>query len=465
MRLKPQRIMGRSSKRGRGVCSAVRACFVLLGAVACTNGAGQAYGDDEPGQENVAEQAGVIAIEMIQELRSRSVNGGYAGRYRPDSTGEELTTIRIQHPGTPNVGQCFLRADKIFDDQDFLSAATEVGRVLAWHQGSTGGWPIEVERAVAPPTSDLGMAQVRRQFGKGALDDNATQGSLRFLMDLDERIDAPWLNEAIELGLSFMLESQLEAGGWPQYYPLIGGYHNFYTFNDGATNNAIEVMLKAHEHFGDSRFLESARQGAEFILASQLPPEQPGWAQQYDWDLKPAPARTFEPAAVSSSSTSRNILTLLDIAEHTGDLRYLEPIPAAIDWLEMSALDEDHWARFYELETNRPIYPSRSGEIVDSLEKLPEAERGKYAYVAGFKAKEAINLYRLLTESDDVNNFEIWRDKVSYTKTQRKISKSSQNILEIISANNGEYDKSSKEVILGEFVSQCETILDYLEYH
>ncbi|MGI9488813.1 MAG: pectate lyase [Geminicoccaceae bacterium] len=449
----------RRNKR-RPALSFVTGAMVML--TACAH---DVHADGEQDRQDVAAKASASLRHMTQALRSRSLNGGYAGLYPPEATPDELKTIRIQYPGTPDVGQCLLRAHAILGDQDFLDAAGEVGRALAWYQSRTGGWPIEIEEASTPPAADEGMVGIQRRPRNDTLDDNTTQGALGFLLDLDEEIDQPWLDEAIDLGLDFLLKSQLEAGGWPQYYPLIGGYHDFYTFNDGAINNVIDVLLKAHARTGESRYLESALRGADFIIASQLPPPQSGWAQQYDWDLEPAAARAFEPVAVSSSSTSRNILTLIDIVGYTSETRYLEPIPAAITWLETSALDKKSWARFYELETNRPIYPLRSGGIVDSIEKLPEAERGKYAYIAGFKAKEAISLYRKLTENGHANDFKSWHDMTFRTKAKRKAEKSARDVADVIAYGEADRKRPDGDVVsLGKFTAMCDTVLNYLEF-
>lgn len=424
-----------------------------------------AKGAEEEAHQYIAQQAAGSLRWIAQDLRARSLNGGYTPLYLPLSTPGNLDTIGIQYPGTPDVGQCLLRGHDILGDPEFLAGATEVGRALAWYQSETGGWPIEIEAPTTPPATDEGMARVQRQQRDDSFDDNATQGAINFLLDLDGRIEAPWLDEALDLGLDFMLESQLEAGGWPQYYPLIGGYHDFYTFNDGATNHVIAVMLKAHAQRDDTRYLESALRGAAFIASSQLPAPQSGWAQQYDLNLKPAAARPFEPAAVSSSSTSRNILTLLDVAAQTGDPQHLDPIPAAIAWLKASALDERSWARFYELDTNRPIYPTRSGSILESLDDLPENERGKYAYVAGFRAKEAISLYRKLTEDGQGRDFEGWRNEVTRIAAKKKARKSDQRIDEILAyAEQYRAEPASNEILLGEFIELCETVLNYLEY-
>jgi len=52
------------------------------------------------------------------------------------------------------------------------------------------------------------------------------------------------------------------------------------------------------------------------------------------------------------------------------DEKFLEPIPPFVAWLERSQIATNRWARYYELDTNKPIYGDRmarsitpSGEI------------------------------------------------------------------------------------------------------
>ena len=56
------------------------------------------------------------------------------------------------------------------------------------------------------------------------------------------------------------------------------------------------------------------------------------------------------------------IETLLRIYDHTGDKRYLKPIPDALQWLRSSTLPDGKLARYYELRTNRPLYMRRYGK-------------------------------------------------------------------------------------------------------
>ena len=168
---------------------------------------GSSYSDD-----TLSKQVKEAIKKATVYFHSISTNGGYVGIYSLDLKkryGEALyekamaTEIWVQPPGTPSIGQCFLRAYKITDDREFLAAARDAGRALAWGQRQEGGWDHRVDVAHLRP----GSLKPERKSGRCTLDDNISQGALSFLIDVDEVIDEEWLTESIELALNFMMES------------------------------------------------------------------------------------------------------------------------------------------------------------------------------------------------------------------------------------------------------------------
>ena len=102
-----------------------------------------------------------------------------------------------------------------------------------------------------------------------------------------------------------------------------------------------------------------------------MPDPQPAWAQQYDFEMHPAWARKFEPPAVTGGESQGAMRTLITIARQTGDRKYLEPIPRALAYLRKSALTEGRLARFYELNTNRPLYFTKDYTLTYSDRDMP----------------------------------------------------------------------------------------------
>jgi len=334
-------------------------------------------------------------------LRSIAVHGGYAGIYSLDLKqrfGEALYEkagpgeIWVQPPGTPSVAEVMLRAFRLTGDDRYFEGLREAGLALAWAQRSSGGWD---HRANLDALDAAELYPVRTP-GRGTLDDNITQGALSSLIELDDVVEARWLTAAIRLGLDFILDSQFKNGAWPQWYPLRGGYHDYYTFNDNTINDCIRVANLAYERYGRKDCKQAALDGGDFILKSQLPAPQAGWAQQYTHDLEPAKARAFEPAGICSAVTSRNLRTLLDLHLATGEARFLSAFAPANQWLERSRLPNDTWSRFYEPETNKPIYGDRDGKVYYELDQISEERRKGYSWQSGYGIEQVRGDYRRL---------------------------------------------------------------------
>ena len=335
-------------------------------------------GDASAGSDQLLRKAESDLKAAAEAMQSTAVAGGYAGivdlgegaRFG-ESRSQRLgpAEIWIQPPGTPSIGQCYVRAFRATGDRGYLEFARAAAAALAWSQRDSGGWDYVADLRAASETA--GEPGSRRQSGRATLDDNTSQGALAFLIDLDRDLDLPWLDRAVKDGLEFLLRIQRPNGGWPQAYPPSGTYKDLDTFNDGAINNAIAVLLRAYDVYKDPRYEEAALRGGAFILARQLPGPQSGWAQQYDLEGRPAAARSFELAALSSETTAANIRTLLQLHLRTGDERYLAAIDNGLQWLETARIGPDLWPRFSELGSNRALYADRSGRRFYEPSQLP----------------------------------------------------------------------------------------------
>jgi len=287
----------------------------------------------------------------------------------------------------------FLRAWRVTKNKAFLKAAEEAAHALIKGQNELGGWEHKIY--FDRPTGNV-----------VSFDDNQTQSAISFLMALDQETDQPVLTEAIKKALDMMLQSQLDNGGWPHQYPWRGNYHDFATFNDQGINDCIRVMIEADTYYKDEAYTKSLHKVARFLMISQLPPPQPGWAQQYNEYLQPAWARTFEPPSVCPSASVHNINSLIDLYLHTGRGVYLEPIPDALRWLKASRLPNGKWGRFLEIGTNKPLYYDRGRIRVDSLSQLSLERRTGYGYETDIKKALDAAEVRYLTVTGQAREFQ-----------------------------------------------------------
>ncbi len=322
-------------------------------------------------------------------------HGGYVYYYSLDlqrRMGEGLAGPEenwVQPPGTPTVGLAYLAAYRATGDEYYLDAATETAQSLIYGQLHSGAWTNSVNFDVQ--ARDL----PRYRNGKGSrngrnfstLDDGISPTAIRFLIEADRahRFSHKAIHESVDVALNALLQAQYPNGAFPQgwddtpnepppirtaSYPTydwhtegrIKNYWDMYTLNDGVCGEVAETLSLAHQVYEDRRYLEALRRLGDFLILAQMPDPQPGWAQQYGYDMHPIWARKFEPPAVSGRESEDAIETLLKIYAVTGDEKYLAPIPRALDYLKRSLLPDGRLARYYELETNRPLYMSRRGD-------------------------------------------------------------------------------------------------------
>ena len=362
-----------------------------------------------------------------------ATNGGYLWLYQSDFTrreGEGIaspTTIWVQPPGTPSVGMAFLRAYEATGDTLFLNGAVEAAQALVWGQLASGGWDYRID--FDPEASKnwhyrRDVEQDDRTTGerrnRTTLDDDNTQSALRLLMQVDQHLDFADadIHRAVLYGLESLLKAQYPNGAWPQrysewadlsqfpvqqaHYPESWSrqypkqrYLAYYTFNDNAIADVIETMIEAHKIYGDERWHRAAERGGDFIILAQMPDPQPAWAQQYNLAMEPAWARRFEPPAITGGESFGVMQILLELYLAYGEPRFLEPIPRALAWAKAAQLPDGRMARFYELQTNRPLYFTREYALTYSDADLPT----HYAFKVGNRTDRIESLYqRILKE-------------------------------------------------------------------
>ncbi|MEX0321523.1 MAG: pectate lyase [Puniceicoccaceae bacterium] len=380
---------------------------------------------------DLASDAEECLSKAVKYFHSINSNGGYVYYVTPDLSqrwGEspaDDNTIEVQPPGTPAVGMSFLRVWQVTGDETALEAAKDAADALLKGQNALGGWEHTI--------------RFDKPLGKTvSFDDDQTQSAISFLMALDQEIEDPKLKFGIRNALDLMIESQLEHGGWPHKYPWQGNYHDYATFNDGGINDCLRVMMEAYKFYGGEEIRTSLVKGARFMLISQLPPPQPGWAQQYNEYLQPAWARSFEPPSVCPAVTVKNINTLIDLYLVLGNRTYLEAIPDALRWLESIQLENGKWARFVEIGTGKPLYYDRGRIRVDTLDELHPERRTGYAYQTDLsKALLATNSrYQLALDLGHKGLSELENASLEGEKALKRLQALSNEVMRIIESQD-----------------------------
>lgn len=340
--------------------------------------------------KNEAGEAMIRATRyMVEEV---STNGGYVWFYLPDFSrrwGEMeayKTMIWVQSPGTVSMGHLFLDAYRTTGDEYYYRAAEKTASALIWGQNYEGGWNYVIDfagdRSLKQWYNTIGrngwrLEEFQHYYGNSTFDDDVTSNAARFLLRMYlEKLDPVW-KPALDKSIDFILESQYPTGGWPQRYPLRyefshhgnPDYTSFYTFNDGVIGENVNFLIQCYLLLGQERLLDPIMRGMNFYIMSQ--DSSGGWGQQLDMTLEATGARTYEPKALLPGATFENAMYLLTYYQYTGNRKFLEPVPRAIEWLERVTLPQEKTnngrythSTFVEMGTNRPIYVHRKGSNV-----------------------------------------------------------------------------------------------------
>jgi PelA/Pel-15E family pectate lyase len=312
-------------------------------------------------------------------------HGGYVYFYSADLAqrwGEgkaDAETIFVQPPGTPTVGLAYLRAYAATGDKFYLDAARETAEALVYGQLQSGGWTQTIHFS---PAQRMG----KYRNGKGgswnasSLDDGQTQTALRMLIETDRALEFrhAGIHEAALFGLKALLAAQFANGAFPQVWtgpverkPVVAAkfpdydwktegrvknYWDYYTLNDDLPGTVAETLITAHEVYKDAASKAALEKLGDFLLLAQMPEPQPGWCQQYNYEMVPIWARKFEPPAITGWESQDAMETLLRIFHRTGAKKYLEPIPRALAYYRKCLLPDGRIARYQEFGTNKPLY-------------------------------------------------------------------------------------------------------------
>jgi len=272
--------------------------------------------------------------------------------------------------------------------------------VVSW-QSPHGSWPKNGDTASRP-------YEGKKDKLEGTFDNGATTGELRFLTCAFRATNEIRYKQAFLKGFEHILKAQYPTGGWPQFYPPGSGYHRHITFNDNSMVRILEFLRDVAES-SDYAFVENNRRaaagtafdrGIRCILDCQIivNNKRTVWCAQHDEvDLRPRPARSYELESLSGAESAAILKLLMSLDDPGPEIR--RAIRAGAEWFESAKITgiriervkgdrevvEDPsaapvWARFYEIETNRPFFCGRDGIKKYHLSEIEAERRNGYAW-------------------------------------------------------------------------------------
>jgi len=280
------------------------------------------------------------------------------------------------------------------------------------YQSPEGGWPKNTDLAQAP--AEPPVATLANTF-----DNDGTTLPLEFLARVIHAGDNRY-RAAFDRGLDYTLRAQYPNGGWPQFYPLRGGYYDHITFNDDAMIRVMVLLRDVASGAAPYDFVDAARRqraaaavqrGLAIVLRTQIRHDGAltGWCAQYDeTTLAPAWARAYEPPSLSGYESIAIVRFLMSIEHPSPEI--VAAVEGAVAWLRASAISGVRvesftdpagqpdrravadpgagpiWARFYELETNRPLFLGRDSVFHYTFAEIERERRAGYNYYGPWAA-------------------------------------------------------------------------------
>ena len=311
--------------------------------------------------------------------------------------------------------ECLRRKASWYASKQALRVADNV----LLYQRDSGGWPKNIDMARTLSEEMNAQIKSRKNRNDSGIDNSATYTQLRFLARVYQAAPQPRFRRVFEKGLDYLFAAQYPHGGWPQFYPHPRGYSRYVTFNDNAMIGVMRCLrdiVQKKEPFGfvdDPRRQKAEKaiqKGIECILKCQVihNGRRLAWCAQHDdVTLKPRPARSYEKISLSGSESVGIVEFLMEIEKPSPLV--IEAVQSAVAWFAQVQLNDIKivrkndpdaprgydkivvpspgapplWARFYQIETNRPIFCSRDGIIRYNLSEISYERRNGYSWYTG----------------------------------------------------------------------------------
>lgn len=303
-----------------------------------------------------------------------------------------------------------------FDDDFYhTKEAKRIAENVLLYQQTTGGWPKNIYMPAELSKQERKEVIARKDnVNESTIDNDATTSEIYYLARVFQTTKDERYKKAVLDGLQYLFNAQYPNGGWPQFWPRPEGYYTEITYNDNAMVNVMLMIREVYEKqvpydFIPDDYIAKARtafdKGVDCILKTQV--KQNGkltvWCAQHDRaTLEPIKARAYELPSLSGQESDNIVLLLMSLPNPSPEI--ITAVESAIEWFRNSKIEglkkefytdsegrKDYrmvecsdcpplWARFYDLQTNRPFFCDRDGIKVYALDQIGHERRTGYSW-------------------------------------------------------------------------------------
>lgn len=313
---------------------------------------------------------------------------------------------------------------------------TEIIRIadnILLFQRNNGGWPKNYDMRAILTSEQVDRLVSTKNKLHTTFDNSTTYTHIEYLAQVYTLTRIEKYKDACLKGINFTLSAQYPNGGWPQYFPLEDNYSRRITFNDGAYIGIMKMLKKVVDNNPDFSFIGNDvrrkvklafEKGLDCILKTQIIDngKLTAWCQQHnEIDLSPAWARAFEPPSICNGESAPIVLFLMSIDNPSPKI--IESVQSAVKWFDDSkiyhtrvktvtappeksrwktttydkvvvidSLAPPIWTRYYELETEKPLFCDRNSKFLYSLAEVSRERRSGYGWYT-YAPKDVLDEY------------------------------------------------------------------------
>ncbi|MCF6130100.1 pectate lyase [Flavobacterium sp. AS60] len=308
--------------------------------------------------------------------------------------------------------------------------AQKVAENVLLYQRDFGGWPKNTQmQNQLSQAEKKQLLELKSDPNGCTIDNGATVQEMLFLSKINKQQPNEKYKNAFFRGLMYLISAQYANGGFPQFFPLKKGYAKHITYNDDAMVNVLKLFKEIKDNSNYYSIVPPAEivsmaqtafdKGIDCILKTQY--KQKGvltsWCAQHDEvTLLPADARAFELASLSGKESAKITLLLMSIENPSKEI--VDAVEAAVLWFEKTKITgikienvptgdgdktdrtvvespdaEPLWARFMELDNNKPFFCDRDGVKKATLAEIGYERRNGYGWYAS-EPREVLKKYQ-----------------------------------------------------------------------
>ena len=311
----------------------------------------------------------------------------------------------------------------------------QIAENLLLFQNRDGGWPANLDW-LSQLTYEEIYAMRGSPLQRSTFDNRNTYPQIDYLARVFSVTGLERYRQAAERGLDYVVQEQRPTGGW------CGKDVDAITYNDDVMVGIMNLLLTIQEEAPQFEWLDRERHASlqralekavDVTLKCQIRVggRRTAWCQQHDHEtFEPVKARTYELPSITAQESVGVVRFLMRLPTPSEDVR--DAIESAVTWFETAKIEgirvktisiepvrfKQHtakidrivipdeqappvWARFYEVETNRPFFCNRDGIVVYRLSDVHLERRSGYAWYGGWPT-------RLLSET-----YPAWKKRLS----------------------------------------------------